>query len=169
MAVMPRVLKNMNLFVDGTGLLGLCDEVHLPDLRLKVDEHRGGGMDAPISIDMGMDKLELGFTMSEYNENIFAQFGLVSQNAVQVTFRGAMQNDDSTTPILILANGMYTDLNMGTSKPGDRNKFEAKIALRKYHLTIGARSLVEIDIDNFTRIIDGADQLLGMRACLGIA
>ena len=54
----PRVLKNMNLFVDGRGYAGRVDEIELPKLTLKTEEHRAGGMDVPVLIDLGMDKME---------------------------------------------------------------------------------------------------------------
>ena len=50
------ILKNMSLFVDGRGYAGNVDELNLPKLALKTEEFRGGGMDAPIEIDMGMEK-----------------------------------------------------------------------------------------------------------------
>ena len=39
---LPRVLKNMNLFVDGRGYAGRVDEIQLPKLTLKTEEHRAG-------------------------------------------------------------------------------------------------------------------------------
>ena len=42
---LPRVLKNMNLFVDGRGYAGRIDEIQLPKLTLKTEEHRAIGMD----------------------------------------------------------------------------------------------------------------------------
>ena len=48
---LPRVLKNMNLFVDGRGYAGRIDEIQLPKLTLKTEEHRAGGMDLPVEID----------------------------------------------------------------------------------------------------------------------
>ena len=35
---LPRVLKNMNLFVDGRGYAGRIDEIQLPKLTLKTEE-----------------------------------------------------------------------------------------------------------------------------------
>lgn len=55
---LPHVLKNMNLFVDGRGYAGRVDEIKLPKLTLKTEEHRAGGMDIPVELELGMDKLE---------------------------------------------------------------------------------------------------------------
>ena len=63
---MPRLLKNMNLFVDGRGYAGRVDEVENPKLSLKTEEHRAGGMDLPVEVELGMEKLEASLTFSDY-------------------------------------------------------------------------------------------------------
>ena len=50
---LPSKLKNFNLFNDGHSYMGQVDEVVLPKLTAKMEEWRGGGMDAPV--DIGMD------------------------------------------------------------------------------------------------------------------
>lgn len=67
----PRILKNLNLFVDGRGHAGHVDEVTLPKLTIKTEEHRAGGMDLPVELDMGMEKLEASIVLSDTNPDIF--------------------------------------------------------------------------------------------------
>lgn len=165
---MVKILKNFNLFVDGRGYAGRAEEVNPPKLSIKTEELRAGGMDAPISIDMGMEKLEMGFNLVEYDPEILKQFGLVSGNAVQLTLRGALVDDESTTPMIIKTQGMFTEIDMGKFKAGDKATLQCSIACRYYSLEIGGRKLIEIDIDNMTRIIDGVDKLVEIRNALGI-
>ena len=42
-----RLLKNINLFIDGRGYAGKVDEFDPPKLTIKTEEFRAGGMDAP--------------------------------------------------------------------------------------------------------------------------
>lgn len=84
---LPRVLKNMNLFVDGRGYAGRIDEIQLPKLTLKTEEHRAGGMDLPVEIDLGMEKLEAQLTISDYDPAVFKLFGLLDNAATQITIR----------------------------------------------------------------------------------
>lgn len=165
---MPKIIKNFNLFVDGYSYAGTCDEVRLPDMRLKVDEHRGAAMDVPVPIDVGMEKMDLGFTMADHQPDVFRQFGLRNQNAVQITFRAAMVDDTTVTPYVVVAHGMYQEIKLGTVRNGDRNRLEAMIGLRYFSLTIGTELLIEIDSDNFIRNIDGVDQMADIRAALGL-
>lgn len=89
--MLPKILKNFNAFVDGRGYAGRIDEISLPKLSIKTEEHRAGGMDIPVAIDMGMEKLEAELTFSEYDPELFRLFGLVDGNAVSLTLRGGLQ------------------------------------------------------------------------------
>ena len=103
------------MFVDGRGYAGRAEEVSPPKLSIKTEELRAGGMDAPISIDMGMEKLEASFSLVEYDPEILKQFGVVSGNAVQLTLRGALTDDETTSPMIIKLQGMFTEVDMGLS------------------------------------------------------
>ena len=64
--MLPKILKNFNLFVDGRGYAGRVDEITLPKLTIKTEEFQGAGMSAPVEIDLGMEKLEMDMRFSEY-------------------------------------------------------------------------------------------------------
>lgn len=168
MALVPRILKHFNLFVAGQGLAGLCEQVRLPDFRIKVEELRNAGMDGPIPMDMGMEKLDIGFTLSEHNPDIFRLFGLINQNAVQVFFRAALVDDTTVSPYIIEARGMYTEIRAGQVSEGAKNPLEAMIGCRYIKVSLNGEDLIEVDFQNFTRIIDGVDQLAEVRAALGL-
>lgn len=85
---MPKILKNFNVLVDGRGYAGRIDEITLPKLTIKTEEYRAGGMDIPISIDMGMEKLEVDFIFAEYDSELFRLFGLIDGNSVALTLHG---------------------------------------------------------------------------------
>ena len=86
--MIPKILKNFNLFVDGRGYAGRVEELTLPKLSIKTEEIKNGGMDIPIEVDMGMEKLECEFTLSEYDEEIIKLFGLRVGVPNPLTLRG---------------------------------------------------------------------------------
>lgn len=165
---MGKILKNFNLFVDGRGYAGRAEEVTPPKLTIKTEEIRAGGMDAPISVDLGMEKLECQFVLIEYDPELLKQFGLVSGNSVQLTLRGALVDETSTTPMVIGLRGMFTEVDMGKFKAGDKSTLQCTVACRYYSLDIGGNRLIEIDVDNMTRVIDGTDQLAAVREAIGL-
>jgi len=164
---LPKRLVNMTAFVDGRGYVGRVEEVETPKLAMKMEEFRAGGMDAPVDLAMGMEKLETALTFAEYDPELYGQFGLVDGNAVSLTLRGARENDTGTDAIIINLRGGFKELDSGSWKPGDKGTLKASVSLRYYKLTIDAKELVEIDIENMVRTINGTDQLAAQREALG--
>ena len=166
--MIPKILKNFNAFVDGRGYAGRVDEVVLPKLTVKTEEHRAGGMDAPVEIDMGMEKLECELTFAEYDIELFRLFGLVDGNSVAVTLRGAMQADGDAEKIVVNLQGSFRELDSGTWKAGDKATLKCMMAVRTYKLAIDGDEVVNIDVDNMTRIINGDDEMESIRDAIGI-
>jgi P2 family phage contractile tail tube protein len=165
----PRIIRNFNMFLQGTGFAGIVDEIELPKLSLKTEEHRAGGMDAIAMIDMGMEKIECSFSMAEPNRLLLQDFGLFSGRGVQAQFRAAAADDVSVVPYVVDITGAYTEIDPGTLKAGDKNVLKGTVACRYYKLTLAGAVLVEVDVENMRRIVNGVDTLEAIRAALNMA
>ncbi len=166
--MIPKILKNFNLFVDGRGYVGLIEDITLPKLSTKMTDLQSGGMDLPLDLAMGMDKMECSFSLFEYDVDIISQFGLNNGAQVPLTLRGAMDNEEGVTPIIITLKGAWKELDFGNWKAGDKPSLKVSISLRYYKLEIGGEEMVEIDVANMIRKIKGVDQLETTRAAIGI-
>lgn len=127
------------------------------------EDHRAGGMDAPLPIDLGMNLLDLTFTMAEWSPVIFRQFGLINQSAVQCTFRAAMVDDEAVWPMVVHARGMYRTVSPQEVSNAQKNTLQASLGLRYIRVIMNGEDLIEIDIPNMVRRINGSDQLAAMR------
>lgn len=166
---LPKILRNFSLYVDGIGYAGRVTEATPPSLAIQTEEFRAGGMDAPAEIDMGMEALELSFTLAEYNPAVLRQFGLMNQNAVQVALRGAMMaNGEDATAIVVNGTGHFKEYDPGSFAAGEATEAQFTMGLRYYKLTMGGDVIHEIDVENMIRIINGVDQLASIRAAIGI-
>jgi len=166
--MIPKILKNFNAFVDGRGYAGRVDEVVLPKLTVKTEEHRAGGMDAPVEIDMGMEKLECELTFAEYDIELFRLFGLTDGNSVSLTLRGAIQADENAEPVIINLRGSFREVDAGTWKAGDKATLKCMMTARYYKLNINGADVIEIDAENMIRIINGIDQMATVRGAIGL-
>jgi len=163
------VLRNLNLFVDGRGYAGRVAEVELPKLTIKTSEYRAGGMDMPVEIDMGMEKLEATITLNSYDPDVLAAFGLAPGKHVPLTVRGALTDEDGTEKAVVVNfRGQIKEIDKGTWKPGEDATLKFSVALRYYKLEHDGRLIYEIDPENMIRVIDGVDQLAARRAALGL-
>lgn len=167
--MIPKIIKNFNLFVDGQGFAGRVDDTDLSKvLALVTEDHRGGGMDTPVRIDMGVETPEVSFSMAEHNPIIFKKFGLIDQNSVQLTFRAAQVDDRTVLPYIINARGMYMSIDAGTIEAGKKTPLKATLSCRYIRISAMGESVIEIDVDNMVRSVGGADQMAAIRGVLGM-
>jgi P2 family phage contractile tail tube protein len=167
---MPRKLKNFNVFADGVSHVGECEEITLPKLTRKLEEYRAGGMNGPIDLDFGNEKLELETTYGSIMREILKQYGVTRASAAMVRFAGAYQRDDTgdMDAVEVVVRGRHTELDFGTGKVGDSSQFKVKSSLAYYKLTINGEVWVEIDHENFIEIVFGVDRLAEQRRAMGL-
>lgn len=163
------VLKNINLFVDGRGYAGQVASVTPPALTLQTEEFRAGGMDAPIDVTMGMEKMEASFVLRKYDADVLALFGLAEGNRIPLTFRGALESYDGTvTAVVQNMRGKITSIERGTWTPGELSDLTVTVSLNYYKEQHGSRTLNEIDVENMVRVINGVDVLAAIRSALAM-
>ena len=166
--MLPKILKNFNVYVDGRGYAGRVDEITLPKLTIKTDEYQGAGMSAPVEIDLGMEKLEMDMTFSEYDQELFKLFGLTNGSEFALTIRGALQGSGDTSPVVINVRGYFKEMDFDSWKPAEKASLKCSVACNYYKLTIDGAELIEVDPVNMIRNVNGVDQLSELRQALQI-
>lgn len=166
MAQLPRHLRNMNLFVDGVGTAGFIESLTTPNLALKMEEHRAGGLDMPAEIDMGMEKLEASFSLSDPAESVVKVF---AKPGIQMIARSAFQRDgENAVGAIVTMTGTVKQLEFGEYKSGEKAVHNYTATLLYYKLAIDGADLVEIDVVNMIRKINGTDMLASIRQQIGV-
>jgi len=169
MGVAENRLTELNLFVDGQGFAGNVKEIKLPELALKTEEFRAAGMDAPVDLDKGMEKLELTFSATKQCAATLSLFGVSKNNGVQLSARGSLESyDGSTIPVVINMTGKVTKIADGAWQPDGEVATEYTLNLNYYKRTQDGTVLHEVDVLNYKRIINGTDQLEEKRKHLGL-
>lgn len=117
MAMIPETLANLNLFVDGVSFQGDVPSLTLPKLTLKMEEHRPGGMDMPVEMDLGMEKQEAAFTTTGVRREALKFFGLADGSGFNGTFRGAFKGlKGRINPVVVTLRGSLKEIDMGDWK-----------------------------------------------------
>lgn len=169
MATASKILKNFNLFVDGRGYAGQVDELQLPTLGLQVEDFRAGGMDAPIAVEMGQEKLEATFTLSGYDNATLALWGVGEGSLVPFVARGAIESlDGSVQPVKVTMSGTVRSVAPGAWQAGQKSSLQFTLDLRSYKYEQDGAVLHDIDVINMVRIVNGVDRLASQRAAIGI-
>ena len=165
-----RTLKEMNLFNEGFAYLGAAKTVTLPPLNRKMEEYRGAGMSGPVSIDMGMEAMELGFTCMGPMRDVLRQFGTPTIDGVYLRFVGDYESDDTGQfdHIEVIVRGRPSGIEMGDQEVGEMGDFKVKMPLAYYKLEWNGRTEIEIDPLNMIEIVNGVDRLAERRARMGM-
>ena len=169
MAALEDILRNFTMFADGWGKMGNVEELTLPKLALHMEEYRGGGMDVPVEVDLGMEKLEAEFTLTSFDAQVLSLFGLGPGNDRQYTFRGSLASEDGKkTPVVVRMFGMLAEAEPDNWKPGEKSTLKGRIGIKVYKLHVGERLIHHIDALRGIRIINGVDVMADVRAHLGL-
>lgn len=167
--MIPQLLSNTNLFVDGVSFTGDVPSLTLPKLTIKTEAHRGGGMAGEIEMDMGLEKMEASWTTTGVRRESLKYFGLADQTACNSVFRGSFKGQKGEiTPVIATLRGMLKEVDMGDWKAGDKAEIKHAMAVSYYKLEINGTVMYEIDMVNAVRVIDGVDQLAEERSALGL-
>ena len=163
------VRKNLNLFVDGRGYAGQVEEFNPPKLTLMTEDFRAGGMDAPVELTMGLEKLEADFSIVSYDKDVLSAFGVSEGSFIPFVLREALESFDGTvTPVVHTMTGKIREIDPGTSKAGEKPSLKVSIALIYYKLEHGGSTVIEIDVENMVRVVNGNDAMASTRAALGM-
>lgn len=166
--MLPRHLRNFQVLIDGRGYAGRADEVTLPTLAITTEEHRAGGMDSPVEVDMGMELMEASVVLSDYDESVIAGFGLLG-NGVPITLRGAIQRQgEAAQPVIVKMLAGLKSREVGAFAVGGKQTTTLTYSVRKYAESINGVEYVNIDVENMVRVIGGVDQLASQRAAIGL-
>ncbi|MBX9612435.1 MAG: phage major tail tube protein [Burkholderiales bacterium] len=167
---LPRKLKNFALFVNGESYVGQVPEVTLPKLTRKTEDYRAGGMNGPISADLGMDKMEMKWTASGYIRSLLSQWATQTVGGVLLRFAGALQADDNAeiTSMEVIVRGKHTELDFGKAEAGGKTEIQVSTAISYYKISLNGLPVIEIDFVNMIEIIDGTDLMVDVRTAIGL-
>lgn len=167
---LPKKLKNFNLFVNGVSYAGVVPEVTLPKLTRKTEDYQAGGMQGPVKSHLGMEGLELQWTMAGFDAETFAQWGVTTTAGMLLRFAGALQQDDTgaITALEVVVRGYHTEMDPGTAKAGDKTEVKITSALSYYKVSMNGVPVIEIDLVNMVNVVGGEDLATAERLAIGL-
>lgn len=168
---LPRTLKDMMLFNEGLAYLGEIKTVSLPTLTRKMEEWRGGGMSGAVSMDMGMEAMEMSFTCGAPMRDVLRQWGAPTVDGVYLRFAGNYQTDSTAAVdhVEVIVRGRHSEIEMGDQETGEATEFSVTMALAYYEIIWNGRTEIRIDPINMIEIVNGVDRLAERRALMGLS
>jgi len=167
--MMPKKLRDFNMFHEGGSWLGIANEIVLPKLTRKMEDlPTGNGV---VKMDMGNEAMEAEITLEEFNAGILKQYGIANHAGVQLRFAGALISQtasEETDSLEVIMHGRWQEIDSDTAKKGDNHQTKAKLAVSYYKLMLNGEDVIEIDHANHIEVVDGVDRLAAQRQAIGL-
>lgn len=161
-----KTLTAFSIHHDGRGYIGDGYNGIMPNLALSTEEFRAGAMDAPIDIETGQEKLESGFSVKGNAAEVIKSFAGTN---VRLIFRTSLKDAAGIEiPAVYTMEGLVHTIERPELEAGTLGETTVKMTLNYYKERHNGKDLVEIDVENFIRKIDGVDQLAQRRANIGL-
>lgn len=166
---LPLVLKGFNLFVEGSNLHGLLVDVTRPKVAMKTETYQGGGMVGEVTLEQGIEAMEMEITAKGYSAELLRQFGGTIAGKT-VRYQGALQQDDEEgySELVGEARGRFVETDRGSDKQAEGGESKFKFVPTYWKETLNGEELVEIDLLGQKFAVAGDDRLKGFRAALGL-
>jgi len=169
MALLPRILRNFDVDVDGIGYAGRIREFTPPNITIKTEDYQGGGMDGVAKIDVGMDPMDATMVFGEIDPAIIGQRSLMAGPATTYVMRGALKREgERAQPIRMIMRGAWTGLDWGTITTASILNMTVNFHCRYFRLDINKVRYHEIDIERMIRFINGTDEMEDIRDAMGV-
>jgi P2 family phage contractile tail tube protein len=161
---LPEVINNYNVYdEDSNKLIGISDEVTLPNIESKIATIAGAGLlgeyDAPVLGQFSAMESNIPFRML-YGD-VFKLFKL--NKVAKLTFRGSEQvmsdGELEHVGLKVSIRGRAKSLEPGKLKGGESMNSSIKLALHYIKITVNGKTKLLLDILNGKLEVDGKDML----------
>ncbi|MGL5435995.1 MAG: phage major tail tube protein [Lachnospiraceae bacterium] len=165
----PEKINSFNIYNAGTVLVGLSDEVTLPDFEAMTETLSGPGILGELeSVAIGQfGSMELEVPFRQMDEDLFT---LVDQcTAIDLTLRGSIQFTVGSTgatdfkPMRVVVRGKNKNIGGGKAKQGNGTGSTVKLEISYILIEIDSKPMIELDKLNFVFKVNGKDLLEKVR------
>ena len=168
--MLPRTLKNFNVFVDTHSWAGVAESVTIPKITKKTEDFRGAGMIGDVALSMGYEKLEGEVVYAGFDVKQYRQLGVCGTSDLPVRFVGMYQRQDNCTSqiVEIYTRGQAIELDPGDSKNGEKTEIKMSYNYTYYRMEVDGVVEVELDFINGVERFGETDLAQSIKELLGL-
>lgn len=168
--MLPRTLKNFNVFVDTHSWAGLAESITIPKITKKTDDYRGAGMIGDVALSMGYEKLEGEVVYAGFDVKQYRQLGVCGTSDLPVRFVGVYERQDNCTTqnVEIYMRGQGLEIDPGETKNGVRTEIKMSYNFTYYRMEVDGVVQVELDYINGIERFGDTDIAEAIRELLGL-
>lgn len=172
MATAINKLTNANVYLEGNSLLGMAEEITLPELNGKMADHKALGMIGHLEFWAGLDKMEAKVKWNSFYPSVMRKSADPTK-AVKLQVRSSLESFDSSgrtaqQSVVCYITGMFKKHPGGAFKQHDNVELENTLNVSYIKLEIAGSVIYEVDVLANIYRVDGVDIMATYRSNLGI-
>lgn len=170
--VLIHRITNANVYMDGANLLGRAEEVELPQVKIKMAEHKALGMVGTIRAFAGIEALEGKIKWASFYADVLKKAANPFKT-VQLQVRGSLEEWNSPAgrngekPVVAIMSVLFKNFPMGGFKQHENVELTTEFDAWFVKLTVDGQDILEIDVAANIYKAGGQDMLAAYRANIG--
>ncbi|MGR3484444.1 MAG: phage major tail tube protein [Paracoccaceae bacterium] len=162
----PRHVRDYRGYLDGFDYLGICQKATLPQPKIMTSAYRGSGMEMPAPIDMGLEAMTADMTFGEYVPRLFGLLGTHTSMTLRPGERDRYTGE--ARPMIFTMDGLITAPSFDGLETGKESMMKVHMEVTRLRVTVDGQLKWDLSSrPGAPRIVDGVDQLAGMRRAMG--
>ena len=163
------ILNNFTAFVDGGAEVGNVMSFTPPNLGITEEDFRAAGLDIPVSVDQGMEKMQCRISFHGQSQSSLARFGLATGVVTTLKVKGAVKDTVSglSAAVYHTCTGKIVSIEQAEWQAGQKAGLTMTMTLSYYLQAYNSVPVIRVDVLNYIREIGGVDQLAVERVILG--
>lgn len=165
---MLNSISNANAYRDGNTLIGKIEQLDLPNIKFKTEDHDALGLFSTIEIPIGLEKMEAKIKWNAIYDTDWKAASPVSKSTIVVKSNMTKHGADGRTQQLQVTatiRGIYKELPSGTMKSNAKfDGAEHLLTVNYYKLEVEGKKIYEVDIFNNILSIGDTDILESFRS-----
>ena len=166
----PTVINNFNVYAGSDRLIGVTDEVKLPDMNAITSSVNGAGIAGTIDIPVvgAYENMDMEIPFRGLTDDIFKIFKV--GETVDLTLRGAYQTLENASASIgkssmrVMVRGFVKNFSPGSVKINDQMTATVTISIAYYLVDVAGNNVIELDKLNSKCVINGVDVLEDIRS-----
>jgi P2 family phage contractile tail tube protein len=164
-------VTNANVYLDGNSMLGKAEEIKLPDIVVKMVEHKALGMVGTLELPSGFDKLEGDIKWTSFYRQVMSKmanpFKFVSlQVRSNVEVYGA-NGRTQELPLVTFLTVQFKKSPLGSFKGHENVDIPTSFSCTYIKQVFDGQDVLELDVLANIYKVDGIDILANYRANIG--
>lgn len=168
--MLPRTLKNMNVFVKNLSYAGIAETITLPKIKKKTEDYRGAGMIGDVALTFGYEKFEAAISYAGFDPSLLNQLAVCGVGDLPLRFVGVYERQDTCTNMAVewYMRGQAIGFDPNDAILGKKSEMKLDYNVSYCRLVVDGLLIFEIDLVNGIDNWGGNDLVATVMALLGL-